>query len=193
VSGFRYSLIFVNRATWYNWVFGLKDLSKESILSAFCLFWADAGSYACCFCCDCDSKLFGMEIKGHLVGHDSSIVAAAAGCQSSNELVESHWKIMAHMARAYLTEKQMPWSFWFYAVSHSARIMNAIPGKSGGILASPFLLVHGVGHDERTWFPLFLVCYFHVSGRATFLGPTARHIQWMVLRLAAPPLPMPCW
>jgi hypothetical protein len=24
-----------------------------------------------------------------------------------------------------------------------------------------FLLVHGVGHDERTWFPLFSVCYFH--------------------------------
>ena len=33
--------------------------------------------------------------------------------------------------------------------------------KSGGKLASPFLLVHGVGHDEHTWFPLFLVCYFH--------------------------------
>jgi len=67
---------------------------------------------------------------------------------------------MVHMARAYLTEKQMPRSFWFYAVPHSARMMNAIPGKSGGKLASPFLLVHGVGHDERTWFPLFLVCYF---------------------------------
>ena len=40
-------------------------------------------------------------------------------------------------------------------------MMNAIPGKFGGKLASPFLLVHGVGHDEQTWFPLFLVCYFH--------------------------------
>jgi hypothetical protein len=29
------------------------------------------------------------------------------------------------------------------------------------MLASPFLLVHGVGHDERTWFPIFSVCYFH--------------------------------
>jgi hypothetical protein len=65
------------------------------------------------------------------------------------------------MARAYLTEKQMPRSFWFYAIVHSARMMNAIPGKFGGKLASPFLLVHGSGHDERTWFPLFSVCYFH--------------------------------
>jgi len=106
-------------------------------------------------------KLFGMAIKEHLVDHGSNIVAAAAGRQSSNGLVESHWKIMVHMARAYLTEKQMPRLCWFYAVSHSARMMNTFPGKFGGKLASPFLLVHGVGHDERTWFHLFSVCYFH--------------------------------
>ena len=52
----------------------------------------------------------------------------------------------------------MPWSFWFYAMAHSAQMMNAIPGKFGGKLTSPFLLVHGVGHDEQTWFPLFLIC-----------------------------------
>jgi hypothetical protein len=49
VSSFWYSLIFVDQATHYNWVFGLKDLSRESILSAFRLFQADAGSYARCF------------------------------------------------------------------------------------------------------------------------------------------------
>ncbi len=120
ISGFQYSLIFVNRANRYNWVFGLKDLSKESILSAFCLFRADAGSYARCFRCDCDPKLFGTTIWEHLIDNNSNIIAAAAGYQSSNGLVELHWKIMVHMARAYLTKKQMPWSFWFYAVVHSA-------------------------------------------------------------------------
>jgi hypothetical protein len=39
--------------------------------------------------------------------------------------------------------------------------MNAILGKHSGLLASPFLLVHGVGHNERTWIPLFSLCYFH--------------------------------
>ncbi len=68
---------------------------------------------------------------------------------------------MVHMCHAYLTEKQMPRYFWFFLVGHSARMMNAIPGKLHGKLASPFLLVHNVGHDKRTWFPLFLVCYFH--------------------------------
>ena len=48
-GGFRYSLVFVDRATRYNWVFGLKDISCSSILSAFCLFRAEAGSYARCF------------------------------------------------------------------------------------------------------------------------------------------------
>jgi hypothetical protein len=49
VGGFQYSLIFVNRATCYNWVFGLKDLSHDLILLAFRLFRADASSYAWCF------------------------------------------------------------------------------------------------------------------------------------------------
>ncbi len=161
VGSFWYSLMFVDQATHYNWVFGLKDLLSASILAAFCLFCADAGSYAWCFRCDCDAKLFGTKIWEHLINNASNIVAAAAGCQSSNGLLELHWKVMFHMARAYLTEKQMPWSFWFYAIVHSAWMMNAIPGKFGCKLASPFLLVHGSGQDEHTWFPLFLICYFH--------------------------------
>ncbi len=39
--------------------------------------------------------------------------------------------------------------------------MNAIPGKYSGWLASLFLLVHSVGHDERTWVLLFSLAYFN--------------------------------
>jgi hypothetical protein len=106
-------------------------------------------------------KIFGTKIREHLINNASNIVAAAAGCQLSNGLVELHWKVMVHMAHAYLTEKQMPQSFWFRAIVHSAWMMNAIPGKFGGKLASPFLLVHGLGDNERTWFPLFSNFYFH--------------------------------
>jgi hypothetical protein len=63
VGGFQYSLIFIDLATCYNWVFGLKDLSRDSILSAFRLFQVDAGSYAWCFRCDCDPKLLGTMIQ----------------------------------------------------------------------------------------------------------------------------------
>ncbi len=91
VGGFRYALVFADRATRYNWVFGLKDLSKDSILLAFRLFRGGAGSYACCFYCDCDPKLFGTTIKEHLVDNGSNIVASAVGRQSSNGLVlEDH-------------------------------------------------------------------------------------------------------
>ncbi len=64
VSGgsFCYALILVDRATRYNWVYGLKDLLGDSILLALHYFKADAGSYAHCFCLDCDTKLFGMPI-----------------------------------------------------------------------------------------------------------------------------------
>jgi hypothetical protein len=161
VGGYRFALILVDRATRYNWAFGVKTLSSSCILLALRLFRAAAGSLARCFYCDCDPKLFGMAISEYLIDNKSKVVAAPAKHQSSNGLVESHWKIMVHMARAYLTEKQMPWAFWFYAIVHVARMMNAIPGKIHGRLASPFLLVHGMGHDERTWVPLFSLCFFH--------------------------------
>jgi hypothetical protein len=88
---------------------------------------------------------------------------------------------MVNMARAYLTKKQMPWLFWFYAIVHSARMMNAIPGKFDGKLASPFLLVHGSGHDEQTWFPLFSICYFHHKKDGNVPIPTANPTQWMAI------------
>jgi hypothetical protein len=144
VGGFRYTLILVDRATRYNWVYGLKDLLAGSILSPLRYFKADAGSYAGCFRSGCDTKLFGTRIWEHLIDNNSNILATAAGHQLANGLVESHWKTMIHMFHAYLTEKQMPRSFWFFLVVHSARMMNAIPGKLHCKLASPFLPVHGV-------------------------------------------------
>jgi hypothetical protein len=55
----------------------------------------------------------------------------------------------------------MPGSFWYYAIKHSAHMMNMIPGKYYGMLAPPFMLAHGVCPDQRTWIPFFSLCYFH--------------------------------
>jgi hypothetical protein len=46
VGGFKYALIFVNRATRYHWCFGLKSLHHEDIITAFLAFWSEAGSLA---------------------------------------------------------------------------------------------------------------------------------------------------
>jgi hypothetical protein len=120
------------------------------------------------------SQFFGLAVSKYLINGQSKVVpapdlinnqskvaATPAKCQSAIGLVELHWKVMVHMACSYLTKKQMPCTFWFYLITHAAQMMNAIPGKHSGCLASPFLLVYSVGHDEQTWVPLFLLAYFH--------------------------------
>jgi hypothetical protein len=161
VGGFKYALIFLDRALQYDWCFGLKSLHQEDILAGFLAFCSKAGCLAKQFCYDCDEKLFGSNICSFLHTNHSSIVACPAIRQSANGVVELHWKIMVHVSRAYLTEKQMPRLFWYYAIKHSAQMMNMIPGKYCGKLALPFMLIHGVSPDTRTWLPLFLICYLH--------------------------------
>ncbi len=78
-------------------------LGTAATISLCCLFRAAAGSLARCLYCDCDSKLFGTAIAEYLIDNGSKIVSAPAKRQSTNGLVESHWKVMVHMARAYLT------------------------------------------------------------------------------------------
>jgi hypothetical protein len=62
VGGFKYALIFVDRASRYNWFFGLKSLHHEDILAEFLAFRAKAGCLAKQFRCDCNEKLFGSNI-----------------------------------------------------------------------------------------------------------------------------------
>jgi hypothetical protein len=161
IGGFKYALIFVDCAKCYNWTFGLKSLQHEDILAAFMAFREVAGSLTQKFCCDCDEKMFGGAIWSFLHVNHSSIAASPAGCESSNGLVEPHWKIMVHMSRAYLTNKQMPCSHWYFAIKQAACMINMIPGKYKSKLVLPFMLAHGVCPDQRAWLPLFSICYFH--------------------------------
>ncbi|KAL7525050.1 hypothetical protein ACHAWF_001186 [Thalassiosira exigua] len=59
------------------------------------------------------------------------------------------------MARAYVTEKQVGREYWFFAVAHSANIINQVPGRLSKKLTTPFELVHGCKPDSKTWFELF--------------------------------------
>jgi hypothetical protein len=139
VNGYCYALILVDRATQYNWTFGLKTLSSVDIISALCLFCAAAGLLTHCFYSDWDLKLFGSAVSKYLIDGQSkvapaldlinnlsNVVAAPAKRQSANGLVKLHWKVMVHMACTYLFEKQMPCTFWFYLITHVARMMNIL-------------------------------------------------------------------
>ncbi len=134
VGGYKYALIFVDRATRYNWMFGLKSLQHKDILAVFLAFHDKAGSLACQFCCNCDKKLFGSEVWSFLHTNKSSIASSHAGCQSGNGLAKAHWKIMVHVSWAYLTEKQMQQLFWYFAIKHAAKMMKLFPGNKKGNL-----------------------------------------------------------
>jgi hypothetical protein len=55
----------------------------------------------------------------------------------------------------------MPRNFCYFAIKHAACMMSMIPGKNRTEVASPFMLVHSVRLDLRTWLLLFSLCYFH--------------------------------
>jgi hypothetical protein len=90
VGGYKFALVFVNRATRYNWTFGLKSLQHGNIQAAFLAFHTEAGSLARLFHCNCNKKLFGSAVQSFLHSNNSAIAASSAGHQSSNGLVESH-------------------------------------------------------------------------------------------------------
>jgi hypothetical protein len=75
VGGYKYALILVDRASRYNWTFGLKLLSSNCNLLALRLFRASAGGLARCFYCDCNAKLFGTAISEYLIDNISNVVA----------------------------------------------------------------------------------------------------------------------
>jgi len=65
------------------------------------------------------------------------------------------------MSRAYITEKQVGREFWYYAIRHTAMMLNQIPGRLGRKLTTPYELVHGSKPQSETWFELFSVGYFN--------------------------------
>ncbi len=65
------------------------------------------------------------------------------------------------MFHVYLTEKQLPQLFCYFAIKHATKMMNIIPGKYKGKLTLPFMLIHGVHSDQQAWLPIFSLCYFH--------------------------------
>jgi hypothetical protein len=159
LGGFCYALLLVDVATRYTWLYGLQTVSSGDIIFALDAFRADAGAYPKKFHADFDQKLIGGAALCYINKH-SKIIAAPARRQSSNGLVESTWKTILRMARAYITEKQVSREFWYVAIRHAAIMLNQIPGRLGRRLTTPFELVHGVKPDSSTWFELFSVGYF---------------------------------
>jgi len=68
------------------------------------------------------------------------------------------------MACAYITDMQMPHTFWFWAIRHAAQVMNYIPCMVNGVKTSSFKLVYGIKPYYRVLFHLFSTsCITHSS------------------------------
>ena len=141
LGGFRYALMLVDVATRYCWIYGLPSLTSSHIVDALESFRADAGKIPRKFHSDFDKKLIGGKALKWIRTAGSRIIAAPAGRQSSNGLVERTWRTVVQMARAYVTEKQVGREFWYYAIAHAALMVNQVPGRLGRKLTTPFELL----------------------------------------------------
>jgi hypothetical protein len=64
------------------------------------------------------------------------------------------------VARAFITDMQMPKNYWYWALRQSVQVSNYIPCTIEGISTTPHELVHGVKLDLRILFHMFSVGYF---------------------------------
>jgi hypothetical protein len=119
-------------------MYGLHSLTSSNIIDAFASFTVDAGGTPRTFHANFDKKLIDGKALRWLQNKKIGVIAAPASRQSFNGLVECTWQTIVRMAHPYFSEKQMGREFWFYAVKHSARMINQIPGRLGRKLISPF-------------------------------------------------------
>ncbi len=68
--------MFVDRATRYIWIFGLKSLHADALILAFSQFRAEAGRLATHFRTDCDAKLLSHQAVSWLRENCSDIASA---------------------------------------------------------------------------------------------------------------------
>ena len=128
----------------------MSSLSSTSITFALETFKSEAGQLPKRFHSDFDRKFIGGNALRWILANISNIVAAPAVCQYSNLLEERTWRTLIQMARAYITEKQVGRYLWYFAVCHTAMMINQVPGRLGLKLATPFELVHNTKPYSKT-------------------------------------------
>ena len=160
VGGFRYTILFVDRATSRGYLYGLKSLIQEEIIETFDQLFLDMGMKPHRIYTDFDPKLILGKCGKHLKHHGIQVRASPASRQSQNGLVERRWGVITNMARAFLTDSKMPRKFWFWALRHANYIQNILPVTYKGVKTTPLELSTGHKPDFRTLMPIFSTAYF---------------------------------
>ena len=62
-GGHRYCLLFIDKTTKEKWIYGLRDLTSDTLLDAFWQLYNDAGGFPERFECDSDPKFVGGKVR----------------------------------------------------------------------------------------------------------------------------------
>jgi hypothetical protein len=153
----------VDRATCYSWVYPLKTLHHDALKNTFQQWFIDCGGCPSRLYTDFDPKILEGPTADYLHGKNIILRGAPSGRQNQNGLVERAWGTASNMARAFVTDMQMPKSFWYWAIRQAIQVMNYIPCHVSGISTTPHELVYGIKPDLRALFRLFSTGYFRHS------------------------------
>ena len=158
-GGYKFVLLIVDRKTRYSYLFGLKDTKAQSIVSALKELLVIAGKLPTTIYTDFDPKILSSKVTSFCHDNLSNLLACPEGQQNQNGLVERKWQTLVHMARRYLTDKQMPRQYWYWALRHSNRISNIFPLRCDQKITTSHELVFSTKPDYRQLFRLFSTAY----------------------------------
>ena len=161
ISGIKYALFVVNRATRKLQIYSLCSL-KNDLLPALQQFCSEIGRRPTRILTDFDHKLCGKRVLEYFSNPDSTssiIESAPPKHQNQNGLAERNWGTVLRMARSWLASSLLPSKFWFFALKRATEVSNYMPLKINNKITTPFEQCCGVKPDLRTLFPMCSVSY----------------------------------
>ena len=158
LSGIKYALFVVDRATRHKYIYPLKSLEND-VIKAFQSLVKDIGFAPRKIVTDFDYKLMGNKITDYFTPQGTILECAPPRHQHKNGLVERNWRTVVRMARSWLTASLLPSSFWYFAIRRAVEVSNYMPINVKGLITTPFQLVHHQQPDLHSLIPLFSIAY----------------------------------
>jgi hypothetical protein len=159
-NGALYCFILVDRATRYSWIHPMRSLHHDSLKNTLQQWLIDFGGSPKRFYTDFDHKILEGPTAVFLRDKNIILCGAPSGHHNQNGLVKRARETFTSMARAFITDMQMPKPFWYWALRQSIQVMNYFPCTVSGVSTTFHELVYGVKPDLGVLFRLFFTGYF---------------------------------
>ena len=128
-GGIKFALVVVDRKTHYNFIFPLTECKSTTIINTLRKLKVTAGKLSRTLYMDFDPKLLSAKITTWYNSQNDIILAAPPKQQHQNGLVKRTWQTLSTMARAFINDKQMLRSYWYWAAKHASHVQNIFPIK----------------------------------------------------------------